>query len=61
MFEKLAAIVDRLMNDAAFKEQCQREPAVALAPYQLTGEEAETVRTLVQGHDVPKQIPERGW
>lgn len=37
--EQLQAIVDRAIVDAAFRELLARDPASALAPYDLTPEE----------------------
>lgn len=37
--EQLQTIIDRAIADAAFREQLARDPATALAEYELTDEE----------------------
>lgn len=40
--EQVQTIIDRAMSDAAFREQLSRDPAAALAGYDLSPEERAT-------------------
>ena len=40
--EQVQTVIDRAMSDAAFREQLARDPAAALAAYDLTPEERAT-------------------